>query len=114
VRMNPKRCRLQGPIVVSGGARIEDGATLVGPCFVGAGAVIEAGARVERSIILPHARIGRQADLRAVVTDGQYCMSEDGTVIDLQVADLPWVIGDARMPASAIHEAEQRFLDTLQ
>jgi mannose-1-phosphate guanylyltransferase len=114
VSINPKRCRLEGPIVVAGGARVEDGATLIGPCFVGAGAVIEAGARVERSIILPHARIGRQADLRAVVTDGQYCMSEDGTVIDLQIADLPWVIGDARMPATAIHEAEQRFLDNLQ
>lgn len=114
VSINPRRCRLEGPIVVAGGARVEDGATLMGPCFVGAGAVVEAGAHVERSIILPHARIGRQADLRAVVTDGQYCMSEDGTVIDLQIADLPWVIGDARMPESAIHEAEQRFLDALQ
>jgi len=114
VSVNPRRCRLEGPIIIAGGARIEDGAALVGPCFIGAGAVIEAGARVERSIILPHARIGRQANLRAVVTDGQYCMSEDGTVIDLQFADLPWVIGDARMPVSAIHEAEQRFLDALQ
>ena len=114
VSVNPRRCRLEGPIVIAGGARIEDGTALIGPCFIGAGAVVEAGARIERSIILPHARIGQLADLHAVVTDGQYCMSEDGTVIDLQVTDLPWVIGDARMPASAIREAEQRFLDTLR
>ncbi len=114
VSIDPRRCRLEGPIVVAGGARVEDGATLIGPCFVGAGAMIEAGGHIERSIILPHARIGGQADLRAVVTDGHYCISEDGTVIDLRVADLPWVIGDARMPVSAIHEAEQRFLDVLQ
>lgn len=114
VRMNPKRCELEGLVVVSSGACVEDGASLIGPCFVGAGAIIEAGARVERSIILPHARIGRQANVCNVVTDGQYCMAEDGTVIDLQVADLPWVIGDARTPKSVIHAAEQRFLDTIQ
>lgn len=114
VSFNPKRCHIEGPIVVSGGARIENGATLIGPCFIGAGAVVETGSRIERSIILPHARIGRLADLCAVVTDGQYCMNEDGTVIDLQVADLTWVIGDARAPKSILGEAEQRFLDTLQ
>jgi len=114
VRINPRRCRLQGPIVVAGGARVEDGATLIGPCFIGAGAVIESGARIDSSIILPHARIGRLANLQAVVTDGEYCMSEDGTVIDLKITDLPWIIGDARMPAAVIHEAEQRFLDALK
>jgi len=114
VSINPRRCRLEGTIVISGGARVEDGATLIGPCFVGAGAMIEAGAQVERSIILPHARISRHADLRAVVTDGQYSMAEDGTVIDLQIADLPWVIGDTRMPTVVIHESEQRFLDALR
>ena len=114
VSINPRRCRLQGPIVVAGGARVEDGATLIGPCFIGAGAVIESGARIDRSIILPHARIGRLANLQAVVTDGEYCMSEDGTVIDLKMTDLPWIIGDARMPAAAIQAAEQRFLDSLK
>jgi mannose-1-phosphate guanylyltransferase len=114
VSFNPKRCHLEGPVVVSGGARIEDGATLIGPCFIGAGAVVESGARIERSIIMPHARIGRLANLCAVVTDGQYCMSDDGTVIDLQIADLPWVIGDARLPEATIREAEQRFLDNVR
>lgn len=114
VSMNPRRCRLQGPVVVAGGARVDDGATLIGPCFIGAGAVIESGARIERSIILPHARIGQLAYLEAVVTDGEYCMSEDGTVIDLSITDLPWIIGDARMPTAEIHDAEQRFLDFLK
>jgi hypothetical protein len=35
-------------------------------------------------------------------------------VIDLKITDLPWLIGDARMPAAAIQEAEQRFLDSLR
>lgn len=113
VSVNPKRCVLEGPVVVAGGALIEDGVTLIGPCFIGANAVIKSGARIERSVILPHARIGEQANLCAMVTDGQYCMSEDGTVIDLQSTDLPWVIGDARMPETARQTAERRFLDAL-
>jgi len=114
VSFNPKRCHIDGPVVISGGARIEDGATLIGPCFIGAGAVVESGARIERSIIMPHARIGRLAHLCAVVTDGQYCMTEDGTVIDFRIADLPWLIGDARLLENTIREAEQRFLDNLR
>jgi mannose-1-phosphate guanylyltransferase len=113
VRINPRRCDIQGPVVIAGSARVEDGAVLVGPCYIGAGALVACGARVERSIVLEHARIGAEADLRAVVTDGEYCFYTDGSVIDLKQAKLPWVVGDVRMHESAIKMAEQRFLDSI-
>ena len=113
VRLNPKRCEISGPVVIAGGAHIADGVTLVGPCFIGAGAVVEQGARVERSIVMRHARIGPGAGVSDMTTDGRYCMLSDGTVLDLQQADLPWLIGDARMPPAQLAEAEQRFLDAI-
>lgn len=114
VRINPRRCDIRGPVVIAGSARVDDGAVLIGPCYIGAGAMVASGARVEHSIVLEHARIGAEADLRSVVTDGQYCFYPDGSVIDLKQAMLPWVVGDVRMHEAAIKMAEQRFLDSIQ
>ena len=113
VHINPKRCEISGPVVISGGAYIADGATLVGPCFIGAGARIEQGARVEASVVMPQARIGAHTHINAMVTDGRYCMLADGTVLDLVKADIAWVVGDARMPRESIFAAEQRYLDAI-
>lgn len=113
VRLNPKRCEISGPVVIAGGAYIADGATLVGPCYIGAGARIEQGARVEASVVMPHARIGINAQVHEMVTDGRYCMLADGTVLDLAKADIPWVIGDTRMTRESLMAAEQRYLDSI-
>jgi mannose-1-phosphate guanylyltransferase len=114
VRINPRRCDIRGPVVIAGSARVDDGATLVGPCYIGAGAMIASGARVEHSIVLEHARIGAEADLRSAVTDGQYCFYPDGSMIDLKMAMLPWVVGDVRMHEATINMAEQSFLDSIR
>lgn len=114
VRINPRRCEIKGPVVIASSARVDDGAVLIGPCYIGAGAIVAGHARVERSIVLQHARIGAGADLRDAITDGQHCFYADGSVIDLQQAALPWLVGDARMHETAIRMAEQRFLDSFQ
>jgi mannose-1-phosphate guanylyltransferase len=113
VHIHPKRVEISGPVVISGGAHIADGATLVGPCFIGAGAKVEQGARIEASVVMPHARIGANAHVNDMVTDGRYCMLADGTVLDLAKADIPWVVGDVRMPRESLLAAEQRYLDSI-
>lgn len=113
VRINPKRCVIRGPVVIAGGAFIADGATLVGPCFIGAGAKIEQDALVEASVILPYARIGTNAHVKDMITDGHYCMLADGTVLDLLKADIPWIVGDARMSRDELLATEQRYLDAI-
>lgn len=113
VRINPRRCEITGSVVIAGGARIEDGAIIAGPCYIGAGAVIAAGATIEQSIVLPHARIGSNAHLKGVVTDGEFCITPNGDVINLNQAKMEWIIGDARMHETVIEMAEQRFLDSI-
>jgi mannose-1-phosphate guanylyltransferase len=114
VRFNLNRCHVTGPVVIAGSATIEDGATLIGPTYIGPGAVVESGARVERSVVQAHARIGSHADLVDVVSDGRYCMTSDGTLIDLELADMPWLISDARLPRAERTAAEQRFISHMQ
>lgn len=113
VRIDPRRCRIQGPVQIDGGACIEDGASLLGPCHIGAGAVIEAGACIERSVVLAHARVGGHAHLRNAITDGRHCLLDDGTRIELEHADLGWLIGLARQSGTSRGASEQRFLDRL-
>ena len=110
VRINLRRCHVTGPVVIAGSATVEDGATLIGPTYIGPGAVVERGAWVERSVVQAHARVGSHANLVDVVSDGQHCLSSDGTVIDLARADMPWLISDARLARGVRTAAEQRFL----
>lgn len=114
VRFNLNRCHVTGPVVIAGSATIEDGATLIGPTYIGPGAVVERGARVERSVVQAHARIGSHANLVDMVSDGRYCMVSDGTLIDLELADMPWLISDARLPRAERTAAEQRFISHMQ
>ncbi|MDZ4163308.1 MAG: NDP-sugar synthase [Burkholderiales bacterium] len=113
VRINLRRCHITGPVVIAGSATVEDGATLIGPTYIGAGAVIERGARVERSVVQAHARVGSHANLVDVVSDGRYCLARDGTVLDLTRADMPWLLSDARVPRAQRTASEQRFLSHM-
>lgn len=113
VRLDTRRSRVAGPVVVANGATVEDGATLVGPCYVGPGAVVERGAHIEASVVLDHARVSGHAHLQGVTSDGRYCIGADGTVLDMRRADLDWLIADARTSRRALALAEQRFLDTF-
>lgn len=114
VRVDLRRSQIDGPVVIAGSATIEDGATIIGPSYIGAGAVIERGAHVERSIVGDHARISGHAHLVDAMSDGDFCITADGTVLDLQQADLPWLIADARIPRDQLADAEQRFLAKMQ
>lgn len=113
VSIDPRRCRIEGPVQIAGGAEVQDGAHLIGPCHIGAGSLIESGACIERSIVLPHVQVSRHAHLREAITDGRLCIMADGTTIELCRADLGWLIGDRRESVESRARAEQRFLDHI-
>ncbi|MGY6631121.1 MAG: hypothetical protein ACXIUL_08965 [Wenzhouxiangella sp.] len=113
LQVRPERCRIEGPVMIGNNVRIGDRACLIGPCYLGNGSVVESGASVVESIVLPYARIGSQARLERSVTDGRRCWRADGTRLDLEQADLGWLIGDARQAQQQRLAAEQRFLDRI-
>jgi len=87
--------RLEGPIYIGGGSRIERDTEIVGPTWIGHGCHVESGAHIVRSILFEHTRIGSAGSLREAVVYGRYCVDKDGDRIEHEGTELDWV-GDAR------------------
>lgn len=70
--------RVEGPVYVGSGTRIEPGVTLRGPVWIGNGCHVEAGAQIERSVVFDYAHVGAHAVAREVIVSGAYCVHRDG------------------------------------
>jgi mannose-1-phosphate guanylyltransferase len=77
--------RIEGPVWIGSGARIEAGATVTGPSVIGDGVTIGAGARVEGSILWEDAAVGDGATLRDAIVGRGYRVdpgvSLDGAIV---------------------------------
>jgi mannose-1-phosphate guanylyltransferase len=85
--------RIEGPVHIGSGSRIEPGCTFAGPVWVGNGCHIEAGAHIERSVVFDYAHVGANATAREVIVSGTYCVSREGQA-DVAPSARWW--GDAR------------------
>jgi mannose-1-phosphate guanylyltransferase len=79
--------RIEGPVFIGSGSRIDAGCVLRGPVWIGSGCHVEAGAVVERSVLFDYARVGSGATAHEALISGSYCVSGDGHVE--QAANLP-------------------------
>lgn len=111
VRFNPKRCEVNGPIVIADSVTIEDGCFLQGPLWIGRGSVIERGASLSSSLVFDYTRVGSQAMLDRVIASGRWCTTPQGIVIDPQKTGISWVLADSRTPRYQIVQEEQAFLE---
>ncbi len=73
--------RIEGPVWIGSGARIEAGATVTGPSVIGDGVTIGAGARVEGSILWEDAAVGDGATLRDAIVGRGYQV-DAGALLD--------------------------------
>ncbi|WP_373975566.1 NDP-sugar synthase [Chitinibacter sp. SCUT-21] len=112
-RFDPRRCHIEGPIVIADSVTIEDGATLIGPLFIGRGSVIERGAHLERSLVFEYTRVGAQATLSHVLASGRWCAQPDGLTIDPQKTGIAWILADSRTPRKWLNQQEQLFLEQI-
>jgi len=85
--------RVEGPVYIGSGARIEPGVSLRGPVWIGNGCHVQAGAQIERSVVFDYAQIGANAVAREVIVSGTYCVDRDGCAEGAPAT--PWW-GDAR------------------
>lgn len=87
--------RLEGPLYIGAGCRIEGGCEIVGPTWIGHGCHLEGGARITRSILFEYSRIGSRGHVDDAVVFGRYCVDRDGNPIHGDDTELDWV-ADAR------------------
>ena len=85
--------RVEGPVYIGAGSRIEPGCSFKGPVWIGNGCHIEAGAHIERSVVFDYAHVGANAVARELIVSGDYCVCSDGRALEAPAARW-W--GDAR------------------
>jgi len=95
------------PVYIGSSTEIQPGAKIIGPTVIGANNVIESGAIINQCIIEDHTRVGGLANLEKVIVFGDRCVDPDGgSSIDIEDADIGWLIDDARkrFQLSEVHE----------
>ena len=99
------------PVMIGGSCAIGPGACIVGPTLIDSGCVIESGAEVIRSLIFQYTRVGARAHVKDAIACGRYCVTADGTVLDIPDVDLAWVLSDSRAP---LQEQPQQIREMLE
>jgi mannose-1-phosphate guanylyltransferase len=72
---------IAGPVFIGSNCRIDPGVEIVGPAWIGHGCHLERDARVVRSIIFEHTRVGANACFDEMIVCGDYCVGKDGVSV---------------------------------
>jgi mannose-1-phosphate guanylyltransferase len=108
------KCDITPPVYIGGSATLEPGCRVIGPSMIGAGTVIETGALVEKSVVFDYTKISSSAEVKEMMICGNYCISSDGTVIDLKKYDIDWAITDSRATEKILSNEQRDLLQMLQ
>jgi mannose-1-phosphate guanylyltransferase len=88
--------KIEGPVYIGAGVRIEPGTTIIGPAWIGHGSHIRTGAKVVRSILIDYTRIAADMRFTEMIVSPEYCVDRHGETLYRgdDTAQLRW--GDAR------------------
>ncbi len=116
VAVNWDKVDITGPVYIGGMTKIEDGAKIIGPAMIGPNCWICSGATVDNSVIFEWSRLGPGVRLVDKLVFGRYCVDKTGATIDVQEAQLDWLITDARqdppVQTPVEHQAIAELLET--
>ena len=96
-----ENCVIQGPVYIGSGTRVEAGAVIIGPTWIGHGCHIRQNARVSKSIIFEHTRIGSASIVKNSVAFGRFFVDQDGNTFESDEMQLDWV-SDARVLSQSL------------
>jgi mannose-1-phosphate guanylyltransferase len=88
--------RIEGPVCIGSGTRIEAGATIIGPSVIGRNSVIERGAHITASLVGDYTRISGFVHLNEHIVNGRYCVNRQGEAIELAGGGYAFAVDDAR------------------
>ncbi|WP_317201181.1 NDP-sugar synthase [Janthinobacterium sp.] len=70
--------RIEGPVYIGSGSRVEAGATIIGPTWIGHGSHICAGAEVVRSVLFEYTRVLPEVTLEEMIVFKDYSVNRAG------------------------------------
>ena len=110
---NPDKVNITGPVYIGSSSTIHDGATIEGPTVIGAGGcVVEGGARLKDCVIGDYTRVREVADLEQRLVFFGACIDPQGVSIDIDEAELGWLVDDARKPGD-LPQWQQLLADSV-
>lgn len=78
--------RVEGPVRIGAGVRVDEGVLIIGPSVIDDGVRIEAGARLERTICWRRSTIGARAALRNAIVGTEYAVVSESVLDGVLVA----------------------------
>jgi mannose-1-phosphate guanylyltransferase len=87
---------INGPVYIGSGTTIDTGVRIDGPAVIGANCVLRSGTHIHQGILGDYTRVSANVMLdNHIVFAGKF-IEPNGDAIDLNDADLNWLIDDAR------------------
>lgn len=96
VRVDWENTKIEGPVYIGSGTRIDKGAEIVGPTWISEGCHVQRGGKVIRSVLFEYTRVGQDYSFDEMIVCGEYCVDRHGRMmhVDDDTCDLIW--SDAR------------------
>jgi mannose-1-phosphate guanylyltransferase len=98
LRVDWESASLAGPVFIGSSTSIGAGATIVGPTLIGSGCVIEPGATLKQCVLADYTRVSSVALLERTLIFGNKCIDPRGRFVDIDEAQIGWIVDDARRP----------------
>jgi mannose-1-phosphate guanylyltransferase len=96
VRIDWENTKIEGPVYIGSGTRVDKGAEIVGPTWISDGCHVQRGGKVVRSVLFEYTRVGQDFSFEEMIVCGEYCVDKYGRMVhvDDDSCDLIW--SDAR------------------
>jgi mannose-1-phosphate guanylyltransferase len=79
--------RIEGPVYIGSGTRVEAGATIVGPSWIGHGSHICSGAEIVRSVLFAYTRVLPAVSLKEMIVFKDYSVDRTGEMKHVSECD---------------------------
>ena len=96
VHIDWQNTKIQGPVYIGSGSRVDKGTEIIGPTWISEGCHVQRGGRVVRSVLFEYTRVGQDYSFEEMIVCGEYCVNRQGRMmhVDDEACDLIW--SDAR------------------
>lgn len=96
VHIDWQNTKIEGPVYIGSGARIDKGTEIIGPTWISDGCHVQRGGRVVRSVLFEYTRVGQDYTFDEMIVCGEYCVDRQGRMLHIDDDSCNLIWSDAR------------------